>query len=480
MKKFILFSILSLLTTGYASSQISERSKSWMNTRHCKEIVRAYNYPEAIVFAFDTLYNGTFVSLKTNTGILKGRYIPNRRIHDFVISYDTVFFCGENNNKNGVIGFFDINDYFNHGGDCYVLDSLPIRDSLYVAKLTKLVTYFDEENRRHVFALGVTDHDELHERFGCVIDWLGYLGYTAYNAGYVYKSPERTFTDVDVVGNYVVTVGYDNLFGVDSRVFNKSNPFLATGPQNYAHRMEGNPANGYYQWNEVDALVTNRYSDINNNTFSIASIYKRNLGQLSTGWRVHLAELDVSSIVAHSPNTILTSRQLDASSFITPMKLHELRYNPIVKRYSILYRGKNLMSEEMRNIFVEMKDHFDTIVMAFRDTASIFGPDLNYVSYDQFTSIKKYIFAGNLLMETYYADLSERLYFQLETSGYQSFCLPSEKCVLSEVKNVKSNYIESPLISTGQRAVPLQLHHYWSNQFGIVIECSQMSDSDEN
>lgn len=381
-------------------------------------------------------------------------------------------------NKNGIIGFFDIDDYFNHGGDYYIIDTLPIMDSLYVAKLTKLVAYLDDENRRHVFALGVTEHEEYHERYGCVIDWLGYVGYSAYNAGYVHKSPERTFADVDVVGKYVVTVGFDNQLGIDVRVFNKNNPFQATGPQNYAHRMEGNSAYGLFQWNEVDALLTNRYTDINNNTFAIASILKRSVGQLSTGWRVHLAELNVNSIVAHSPNTVLTSRQLDASSYNTPVKLHELRYNPVVKRYSILYRGESFIGEELRNIFVEMSDHFDTVVMAFRDTIGFWDYDLNYVSFDLFAGIKKYILAGNLLMETNYADLSERLFFQLETSGYQSRCLPSVKCLLTEIKNVKVCYIESPVTSIGQIAVLQRIPGYWPHQHDIDIECSSWtSDS---
>ena len=124
MKKFILFSILGLLTTGYASSQISERSWAYTDSIHREEIVRTDNYPEAIVFGFDTVHYGTVVSLKTNYGVLMEKHIPNRRIHDFVISYDTVFFCGENVAGNGVIGFFDINEFFNNGGEYYILDTL--------------------------------------------------------------------------------------------------------------------------------------------------------------------------------------------------------------------------------------------------------------------------------------------------------------------------------------------------------------------
>lgn len=473
MRKFFLSILLVIIARGNAFSQTSERLHSFMSHKHYDEIVRTYHYPEAIVFGFDALYSDSFVSLKNNVGVLKERYIFGCHIHDFVISDDTVFFCGENKTGSGIIGFFDIDDYFNHSGDYTILDTLPIIGNYYAANLTKLVTYFDDNNRRHVFALGYTNRPDFEEKFGCVIDWLGDIDYMAYNAGYVYKSTEREFLDVDIVDKYLVTVGYDNPSGVDIRVFDKNNPFSSTGPQNIKHRMVGNPENGYYRWNGIDALVTDRYTDINNYTFAIASIYEQVVGQFSTGWKVHLAELNVNSIVAHSLNTILTSRRLTATGYNTPLKLRELRYTPIDKRYSILYQAKNPITEQVCNVFSEMSNNFDTFIMGFRDSNDIESNYyLNFVSFDQFKSQHKYLLVGNENDEISYTDLSEDIYFQIETSGLQSYCLPNLEFGLSDVRNIGCYYIESLMISFGQRAVPNRVPVYHTHPYYLDEKCS--------
>ena len=201
--------------------------------------------------------------------------------------------------------------------------------------MKKLVTYYDDENIRHVFAIGYTYHKDYEERYGCIIDLLSDVGYSTYNAGYVKKSLENTFTDVTAIGKYVVTVGYSNLFGVDVRVFDKNHPFQPSGIQNSIYQVSGIPSFGYYQWNEVDALITSVPDPFpcNKNNISIASIFRTVFGDMSTNWTINLVELDVNSIVSHNPTAIVNSRNLSSLHYYSPLKLRELRYNPYNRRF---------------------------------------------------------------------------------------------------------------------------------------------------
>lgn len=452
MKKLLIILLFALLTTQTAKSQISETSKAGLSELFCEEIVRSYNFPEAIAISYSYLYKGSLVCLKTSSGILKERWFSKLRIHDFIIANDTVFFCGEKNWETGVIGFFDINQFFNNFSDYYIIDTLPITVDRYVANLTKLVTFFDNNRVRHVFAIGYTNHIDFDEKFGCVVDWHSDLGYNTYNAGYVFKSQENHFTDVDVVGDYVVTVGFENTLGIAVRVFDKNNIFQASGPQNTIHNMEGNPATGYFLWNEADALVTTVPRNVSNNVFAIASLYQHKTGIFSQGWKVHLAELNVNSVASQSSNTILRSSKLDANGYVKPLMLREFRYNPSLNRYSILYNATGLNNTNGKNLFVEIGSQFSNIVMAFRDN---FQEDQSpqFISYDRFNSNNKYILAGDCNGDTSYTDFLDDMYFQIETSGYSSHCQPSVECNLSEINAERPVYYESPIIDFGYRGL---------------------------
>lgn len=407
---------------------------------------------------------------------MKERYIRQGHIHDFVISDDTVFFCGENIYGTGFIGFFDINNFFNNNGEYYLIDTLPICDGYYAAKLKKLVTYHDDNNIgniRHVFAIGYTDHNDTHEKYGCVIDLMSDAGYRIYNAGYVYKSTENLFTDVTEIGKYVVTVGYTQVFGVDVRVFYKNNPLQPSGIQNFVHRIEGNLSNGLMLWNEVDALVTS-VPDLNpsiSSNISVASIYKKQSDSDTINWSILLAELNVNSIVSHSFNTILNSRRLYSYDFLLPLKLRELRYNRSNMRHSILYKGGNNSGTNVRNLFVEMSKNYDSTVVAFRDFTSSFNDTISLISFDMYKN-NKYILAGDSDFESLNIDLTDELILDYETSGHNSYCLPNVKCNLVDETDVKATYEESKIKSIGQRANLQQFTHCNVIYYSIDTECT--------
>lgn len=471
MKRLILI-LLALFTIDSVSSQTSETSWCDLSSEFKDEIVRTYNYPQAVVISYDYNQGGSIVCLKTNTNVLYERYFSGCHIHDFVISDDTVFFCGEGRYNSGIIGFFDINDFFYHTGDYYIIDTLPILDGYYASNLTKLVTYLDAEYQRHVFAIGYTNHKELHNKYGCVVDLLGDVGYMTYNAGYVDGSLDKEFTDVEVVGKYVVTVGYGDYSGVDIRIFYKDFPFLLAGPQNRKHRMEGVAASGEYRWNEIDAQLTAAPKAMPSDVFAVASIFENRMGQYSTGWKIHLAELNVNSIAIQSTSTILTSRKLESMSIVYPHKLHEFRYNPSLKRYSILFQYTSFISNAARNVFVEMSNHFSGSVMTLTDIADEHY-ELSYVSFDQFLAQGKYLLAGDKVEASGQTDyFPQRLYFQLETSGLQSLCLPKSEWSLSDMNSVRPKYIESPIKFIGRRTEPLYRQDSHPIEHIITIECS--------
>lgn len=74
-------------------------------------IIREHVYPTTISFVEGK--NGNFFIYADDT--LNATIMPvdpSLVINDFVIDNDSVFFCGRTSAYLGVIGFFDINDYF--------------------------------------------------------------------------------------------------------------------------------------------------------------------------------------------------------------------------------------------------------------------------------------------------------------------------------------------------------------------------------
>lgn len=469
MKKLYLL-IFFIWAANFVLSQNSRTVRAYYTQRSDDLIVRTYyQYPKSIASSYNSAHDCSFFCFQLDNQNYKSRIVPNIYVHDFVIYHDSVFFCGENNEGRGVIGFFDINDFFYSNGDYYVQDYFYWDNDYYVKNLYKLIVFDGSHGEAHVFAIGYygRSYDNTSDCFACIVDMMDYRywgGFSNYILGTFEKRPYNTFLDVALVGDYIVTVGHEPYLSLGVRVFRKDYINMMSGPQNRTLFIDISAPVGSIICEEDNALVT----EVSSKTFATATITKQLFGQMVFNQRVHLMLLDLDSVIDQSVNTILSSRQLQMG-MNTPQKLDEFRHNPDVQRYSVLFQThyQNPLLTVDRSIFAELSSNFNTLVMAVRDDDTVaFCDYLRYRSFDFFASNSKYLLFGNC-----YSDTFEK-FFQFETTGMQSTCIPSTEGTLTYLDNINQHYYVSEMnsvyrdtdIQTGLNGSPYNLY--------MSIECN--------
>lgn len=455
--------ILSLTSNLFA--QNSKVVQACYPDRSRDMIVKVYNYPQLISSSYCPDFGNSYMCLKDNTNMIKLKIIRDCKVNDFVIANDTVFFCGQSTSGKGVIGFFDINDYFYfNSGNYYIQESFSMMNGYYAANLTKLVTYLDHHNSRHVFAIGYTSHDfYTTDIFGCIVDMMDAMGgYTNYIAAYAYKKDSSQFQDVAISGSYVVTTGFeDNIWHLNSRLFFKNSPFALSGVQN-------TPAEFYgaFDWVRAGAHV----SSSSNGFFSLSAISQKKKGQAYVYTRFFLAKISLNSIVNQLPNAVNISRQLSFPKF-QPNKIHEFLYNHTNDCYSILCNTTNNSMLPFysynRNIFAEIKPAIDSHYFAFSDYDDDLGSceSNNLCSFDIFNN-GNYAYCGDCCSQYPWCK-----YYQYETSGHQSLCSPEKECVFYDVP-VQQYFITSELTNNSGSCDIQFKKSFWWDQRTFTDDCS--------
>lgn len=450
MRKLLLLSFC-IICFQTAFSQSSRLFAAYYYNPSEDLIIKAYNSTQFISSSFCRYSGFSFISLRETTGDIKFKLIYNCKINDFVISNDTVFFCGHSPSGKGVIGFLDINDFFYNNGGYHIQDIFNMVDGYYAADLKKLVTYFDYHNVRHVFAIGYTSHDDYPtDNFGCVVDLINADDdYAIYLSAYVFKTDSNLFQDIALTDNHIVTSGFDFSGYLNARVFKRNNPFALNGIQNNIVEITGPSTSSLLCWNTNESEV----SSSSEGFFSLSSIYRIKFGSIYSNWNVFLAKLSLADVINQSTGAVYLSRYMHCSGYNTPIKIHEFMYNRTKDRYSILFR--NQLS--VRDIFVEIKPNIDGLLFAFRDY------DLNYGVHDIFRLSSYDIFNnGNYVYFGEYPEETWDKYYQFETSGLQSLCAPSVECSFGDV-SVKLEYMESKLLflrdSSNIRQVDVPIVH---------------------
>lgn len=120
MKRTILITLLLALGAAPCLSQTEELKE--INLQHTQSVIREWNAGNAVAFLYNPYSTSYFCleSSSTPTTVLAAEVPRNARIYDFKILNDTLYFCGtftyNNGNEYGIVGFFDIDDLFNHDG----------------------------------------------------------------------------------------------------------------------------------------------------------------------------------------------------------------------------------------------------------------------------------------------------------------------------------------------------------------------------
>lgn len=211
-----------------------------------RTIIRDYNFPATVSFV-ECTSESYFVYADASLSPIYMPIDPNCYVNDFVIDNDTVWFCGKNIKGLGIIGFFDINDFFFGLNNYNIINGSLSTSNSKVTNLTKLVSYKDSLNARHVVAIGKTDLGQY-----CVVNITPKTGnpYCLYETGEVPANSPETMVAIQTSDYNVFTGG---MYLLDT-----ANPALAL--RAYDKRFVLTAASNIHNYANEVVDVTSQYS----------------------------------------------------------------------------------------------------------------------------------------------------------------------------------------------------------------------------
>lgn len=415
MKKLLII-IFGMLSSMYSIAQTSVTAIKNGYEHTDNVLIKEINYPETITIAYSNDIGGTMLSYNTTTHVSKNMIIPGCIVRDFVIDNDTVFFCGQLSGYGGCIGFFNINDFFFGTGLFSLYYLWELYDNKTVEDLTKLVTYtranLEDEHYRHIVSIGYEKDDTL----GCVVDALldGY-GYVIGNTGYVNHSGVECFRDIALVGDHLVTAGFENGLYMTMRLYDRTNA-LYSGLQDKRYTFDNfNLCEDVMrEWVTKDNLIT----PITDNLFATASVeYDKTNGiQTKHHHRIMVAKFKKNLFEGNYNVEMTWSSEVVYPNHSTISNLNGFVYSTTHNTFGLLSH-----SAKDRSLFLEMNSTVDS---ALNSLDAYFGAntclDKGLQGLDLYDNGDRYVMSGRCSN-----DRRTQTYL-VETSRHQSLCLPFE------------------------------------------------------
>lgn len=438
MRKYIFFICgLTLSLSAIAQTSVSASRTNFYYLDNV--LIREYNYPETITSAYSNEVGGTVFSYDTITHAAKDMVIPNCIVRDFVIDNDTVFFCGQYSGLGGCIGFFDINDFFFGSGWFSLCFQWGLPDERIVEDLTKLVTYTridpNDQHYRHIVSIGYEKYDSL----GCIVDaLLDGFGYVVGSTGYVNYSGVECFRDIALVGDHLVTTGFENGPYITMRLYDRSNA-LYSGLQNSCYTFDNfNQCEEEKRiWKTKDILIT----PVSNKLFATASVehkitddyYEREKD------RIMVAGFKKYQIEGHYVIDMTLSSELLYANHHTITNLYGFVFSTTHSTYGLLSNAYN-----NKSLFLELNSSMD---LALNSLSAYTGVNAcqskGLQGLDLYDGGDRYVMSGrcsnNGFTQTYL----------VETVGHQSQCLPSEDVEIHPFCKLLSHTAYVPFTSFG-------------------------------
>ena len=361
--------------------------------------------------------------------------LNNYYVNDMYVTKDSVYFCGKQFNPlMGIIGRFEINDFFNITGEAHIDTNIIAGDAkpLLVEELTRLEYYIDYMENKHLLCIGTCEEDG----YPCLVDLL--LPLNTYKAGYV-DSKHEVFTDLKVVSNnytdmpYLATVGYDLENGryLNIRLYKAYDIFSSTGPQDWCHVycMGATPVR---KWLEGGALIDN----VDNNTFSTIS-YRPGNGQLprfdsvyylASFSNVHIGLFDINSIASNSVYGLVDNYEV-ALGITYQREMSQFVYNSYKKTFVFLHRYYASPTSSLHNEYCE-------IIKPSLSTSGSFlaytNPGTLHYGLSLYRSDNKYILSGHNINDP------KTLMYQMHTFGTLSGCAEPLEYNYEQQKTIES------------------------------------------
>lgn len=429
------------------------------------QIIKEYNYPSTITCDFVTDSFSSFFSYQDATMICTERPVPNCHVLDFVIDNDTVFFCGEGRNGLGIIGFFDINDFFFNMGYAYVQDSfcLGIGDYWIVnaSKLVAMVTYTDEFNIRNVVCVGEATEESRSLIYGCIVDMYTTNGvFSNYVSGYLHKGNPDRLLDITHVDKYLVTVGFfDNKY-LTLKLFDDNLLFVTMGLCDVDYIYNNFPVSVERVWHPDYAIL----DSVSPSRFASASVWRHETeqGQGKKIDRLHLATYDLPQMLGLYNTSMQLSSEVQSSQYDLVPKLNGFVRNNLKNKYGLLFNGFKYTDPYNHSYFIEIDRLLDSIIFDMRLQCV---ESKLYQSLDLYESGGRYVMYGKNFYDY------GRIY-QVETSGNASLCIPDAENKIESLEPVRSIIMDHPVNIRAGQADPKLYETYEPVERVVEIECN--------
>ena len=442
MKKIVL--VLMFLVTAVTSVNSQNSVVAGANLTYWKSrdyIIRQYNYPATILCFYDNLAGNTVFSYQNSSLQMQYRVLENFRVSDFVIDEDSVFFCGMGADTIGFIGFYDINDFFFGTGNYYIQNNFVFGpNDMYVAgNITRLVTYKSVTGNRHVVGIGYM-RDYYSLEFGCLVDIVDdrVKGFLSYDVGYIDKSFRDCFKDIIVIGDNLVTAGYEDNTFIHLRVYDKNDVFSLTGIQDVTHIF----ADYSHKWILDDLLLAKQ----SNTIFSTASRFYSD-SQHKSYDSVHLAKYTLPGLISHNTNIMISASEMASKDSPEITSLREYMYNPGKSHYALLCLGRDMGYQgefDMSFLHVLSQDLMNSSGGIVGDFNDGFVKIPQYQSFDLFGNDRDYVFGG--------ADTnSYRTVFGYEPTGTGSGCNSTITNIVREMNPIPNSVRDAGFQWVGRR-----------------------------
>lgn len=405
MKKSYCLTIFLVLLSFFAEgrAQTSVVAHVDMPFEVKSSIIREYTYPTTISY-LESIENGYFVYADST---LSATYIPlnpKYSVNDFVINYDTVWFCGKTSGDVGFVGFLDINDFFFGSNNYYIISNyLPTANSS-INDLTKLVSYIDNSNIRHIVAIGTTELGQY-----CVVNMTHRTTPTwHYETGEVPAASPETMVAIQITDDNVFTGGMYLLDttnpGLALRAYDRDSVFTKhNNIYNYANEIVDVAAQYSFCLDQV-ALLKMSCSEI-----GVAAFYKSHQnGAITTmpeGTYIGRYVLGTPKTIFTHLHSILAPHTYDTGGWklhnFSKLYLPDCTFN-LLQEYELSFAG------DLQSVVYELSTNIVDNVVPFSYVTTA-----DYV----FQSIDGYHSTPNYLINGYSAGLPSFLVYNMGVQG---------------------------------------------------------------
>lgn len=424
-----------------------------------KTIVRHYQNDEVIGYV-QTTRNSYFTLSDAQSYNKVFSIDPKYIVNDIKIEDNIAYFCGRNTITNtGIIGHFDVNDFFSGVDGYYILDNLPTNTPGVVDNLTRL-DLFHNRNGLNVTAIGF--EPTYTYPISCIINFLPWsTSGINYYAGTIDPSQASQFSFLDIThtDNYVVVSDMMNLSRIPSlRVFDINNFLTPGGIHDYSYAFGEFLDDMVYNYD--DLLIEHLQSD-----FVVTATYWRYIYSTALYDGTNFCVFDINQMLSVPFSGMVYSFGMHQPYSSGYWDLHELCNSPGRPTLLLLQRADEPSSPSgIANMVSEID------FSSFPPSNPVRGTFLrhdNLSSLDLFNGTSDFIAIGNE-----YAYPQKLKYFR-RTTFHTGYCSEPVQHTYSNYSISRNKKVDSPLSIMKSRLSTARQLPIKKTEESIDIDCEQ-------